>query len=76
MKSDLVGKTTLDVEVTQIDMKGIWVLIGDNESFLPFEKFPYFKDATVSAIHNVQLVDERELHWPDLDVDLSVDEID
>ena len=58
MKSRPGGKTTLEVEVTQIDMKGIWVLIGEKESFLPFEKFPRFRNATVSAIHNVQLLNQ------------------
>jgi len=76
MKSNAAGKTTLEVEVTQIDKKGIWLLIGDKESFLPFEKFPRFREASVGAIHNVQVLNEHQLRWPDLDMDLSVKSIE
>jgi len=76
MKSDAVGKTTLEAEVTQIDMQGIWLLIGDKESFLSFENFPWFKNATVSAIHNVELLNAHHLRWPDLDIDLAVESIE
>lgn len=76
MKSKVRGKITLEVEVTQIDRQGIWLLIGDRESFLPFQKFPWFKDASVGAIHNVELLNERQLYWPDLDIDLAVESIE
>jgi hypothetical protein len=76
MKSNTPGKITLDAEVTQIDRQGIWLLIGDKESFLPFEKFPWFKDASVGMIHNVQLLNERHLYWPDLDIDLAVESVE
>lgn len=76
MKSDTGGKITLEVEITQIDRQGIWLLIADKESFLPFEKFPWFKDAAVGAIHNVELLNERHLYWPDLDIDLAIESIE
>jgi len=76
MKSDAAGKITLEAEVTQIDKQGIWLLIGEKELFLPFENFPQFRDASVGAIHNVELLNERHLHWPDLDVDLAVESIE
>jgi hypothetical protein len=76
MKSDTGGKITLEAEVTQIDKQGIWLLIGDKESFLPFDKFPWFKDAAVVAIHNVELLNERHLYWPDLDIDLALESIE
>jgi len=76
MKSHAGGKSTLAAEVTQIDKQGIWVLIGEKESFLSFENFPWFRNASVSAIHNVELLNPRHLHWPDLDVDLAVESIE
>jgi uncharacterized protein DUF2442 len=75
MKSEAGGKITLEVEVTQIDKQGIWILIGEKEYFLPHEQFPQFRKATVDQIHNVQLVDNRDLHWPDLKINLSVESI-
>jgi hypothetical protein len=76
MKSDASGKITLEAEVTQIDKQGIWILIGEKESFLSFENFPWFRNASVSAIHNVELLNARHLHWPDLDIDLAVESIE
>ncbi len=76
MRSDDGGKSTLAPEVTQIDKRGIWVLIGEKESFLPFETFPRFKDASVGTIHNVELLDNNHLYWPDLDLDLAVEAIE
>jgi hypothetical protein len=76
MKSNAGGKITLGVEVTQIDKQGIWLLIGEKESFLSFENFPWFKAASVSAIHNVEFLNGRHLHWPDLDIDLAIESIE
>jgi hypothetical protein len=76
MKSDAGGKITLAAEVTQIDKQGIWVLIGENESFLSFENFPRFRDASVGTIHNVELLNNNHLYWPDLDIDLTVESIE
>lgn len=75
MKSEVVGKATSDVEITNIDMQGIWLLMTDKEFFLPFERFPWFRDATVGEIHNVRLEGDSELHWPDLKVRLPVTSI-
>ena len=76
MKSKRLGKSTLDVEVTHISTHGFWLLLGDNELFLPFSKFPWFKGAGVSAILNVELLRPHHLYWPDLDVDLAVQSIE
>lgn len=75
MKSEAVGKDILDVEITNIDMQGIWLLMNDKEFFLPFERFPWFRNATVGEIHNVGLEGNGELHWPDLKVYLPVTSI-
>jgi uncharacterized protein DUF2442 len=75
MNSSVGGKSTLEAEVTHIDMQGIWILIGDKESFLPFETFPWFRDASVGKIHNVEL-NNNHLYWPDLDIDLAVESIE
>ena len=76
MKSDAGGKSTLQAEVTHIDMQGIWILIGDKESFLPFEKFPWFRDASVGTIHNLELLNNHHPYWPELDIDLAVESIE
>jgi hypothetical protein len=75
MKSETLGADTSKVEVTQISKHGIWLLLKEKEHFLSFENFPWFRNASVWAIHNVELLNERHLHWPDLDVDLAVESI-
>jgi hypothetical protein len=75
MKTNDGGKSPLEPDVTQVDRQGIWLLIDDKEYFLPFERFPWFRDATIGQIHNVQLINKGELHWPDLGINLMVESI-
>jgi len=72
MKSETLGTSTSEAEVTQISKHGIWLLLHEKEHFLSFENFPWFKNAPVSAIHNVELLNEQHLYWPDLDLDLDL----
>ncbi len=75
MKSETLGTSTLEVEVTQISKHGIWLLLNEKEHFLSFENFPWFKDASVFSIQNVELLNEHHLYWPELDIDLAVESI-
>jgi hypothetical protein len=69
------GANTSAVEVTNIFKHGFWLLIGDREAFLPFETFPWFKEAPVGQILHVERPSAHQLHWPDLDVDLEVESV-
>jgi hypothetical protein len=71
MKSLKPGKSTLKPEITNISEHGFWILFKGREYFLPFEQFPWFKNATVQQISEVQLWHNKYLYWPSLDVDLS-----
>lgn len=75
MKSATLGKSTSGAEVTNISRHGFWLLVSDEELFVPFKKFPWFKDASVSEILNVEWPQPHHLYWPDLDVDLAVESI-
>ncbi|MCB1034848.1 MAG: DUF2442 domain-containing protein [Acidobacteria bacterium] len=66
------GTATSEVEVTNISRHGFWLLLEDEELFLPFEEFPWFKGAPVEAILEVERQAPEHLYWPILDVDLSV----
>jgi len=76
MKSAARGKPTSAVEVTNVSKHGFWLLIEERERFLSFENFPWFRDATISHLCNVELPHPHHLYWPDLDVDLAVASID
>ena len=71
MKSRRHGDTTSEVEVTQIDTHGIWVLVGDKEFSLPFSQFPNFKNAAVGEIQNVELANGN-LRWPKLGLSVPI----
>jgi len=76
MRSAQRGKRTLEVEVTNVSQHGLWLLLGDRELFLPFDKFPWFRDAPIAKLVRVQLPSLNHLYWPDLDVDLAVESIE
>ncbi len=75
MKSAARGKTTLGVEITNVSKHGFWLLVGSEELFAAFESFPWFKEAPVGHILNVEMPSAHHLHWPDLDVDLAVESL-
>jgi hypothetical protein len=70
------GTATSAAEVTNISLHGFWMLIDGCELFLPFEEFPWFKQATIDAILHVERPAPGHLHWPELDIDLSVDSLE
>ena len=76
MKSSKHGKNTSKIETTNISEHGFWILIKAKEFFLPFKQFPWFRNANVSQISNIEILHENHLYWPDLDVDLSLNIIE
>ncbi len=76
MRSAPRGKPTSDVEVTNVSGHGFWLLIGKRELFVPFDRFPWFKDVPIGRILKVELPGPDHLYWPDMDVDLSVESIE
>ena len=73
MSSQALGKHTSQTEVTHVSSHGLWLLAGDQEYFLAFEDFPWFKDAPVGHVVHVEEPSPGHFYWPDLDVDLSKD---
>lgn len=75
MTSVLPGASTLEVEVTNVSTHGFWLMLGTEELFVPFENFPWFKDAPIAKLTNVERPQQHHLYWPDLDIDLAVESI-
>jgi hypothetical protein len=73
MKSKYRGKSTSAIEVTHIDSLGFWLYVKGGEYFLSYDEYPWFKQAKVKEILNVQLLHDCHLYWPDLDIDLELD---
>ena len=76
MSSRTLGKNAPQVEVTNISSNGIWLWAKGKELFLAYEDFPWFKDASVKKILNVEEPSPNHFYWPDLDVDLTTEIIE
>jgi hypothetical protein len=68
--------TSALVEVSNISGHGFWLLLRERELFVPFENFPWFRDATVRQICAVELPSPHHLYWPELDIVLAVESIE
>ncbi|MEP6657908.1 MAG: DUF2442 domain-containing protein [Betaproteobacteria bacterium] len=51
---------------------GFWRLLGGEELFVPFAEFPWFRDAPIGKLTEVELPSPQHLYWPTLDIDLAV----
>ena len=69
------GASISGVEVTNVSAHGFWLLLEAEELFVPFAEFPWFRDAPIGKLTNVERPQPHHLYWPDLDVDLAVDSI-
>ncbi len=63
------------VEITNISPHGFWMFIDNQEYFIDFEHFPWFADATIKQLCDVELLHQKHLYWGALDIDLTVDMI-
>ena len=75
MNSSKPGAPTSAVEVIDVSPHGLWLFAAGEEHFLPFADYPWFKTASIAAAFNVREESPGNYHWPDLDVDLSLDAI-
>ncbi len=71
----MLGRSTSAVEVSIASKQGFWLLLDDEELYLPFAQFPWFKQATLEQMMAVERPTVNHLYWPLLDIDLSVDSI-
>jgi hypothetical protein len=70
------GTPTSDVEVTNVSSHGFWILIDGRELFLAFDHFPWFRDASIKQISDVEELRPGHFRWPALDVDLDIKSIE
>ena len=69
------GATTSEVDVSLASNKEFWLLLNEDELFVPCAEFPYFKQATLEQITTVEWPTPNHLYWPMLDIDLTVESI-
>ena len=71
MRSSVLGNDTSVCEVTHVSSHGIWLLAHDEELFMSYKDFPWFKEQTIEAILNVEELSLAHYYWPAIDVDLT-----
>lgn len=71
-----LGKDISEVEVLNIDIHGFWLFAKGKEYFLPYEEFPWFRDARIADVLDVRLLHDFHLHWPSLDIDLDLESLE
>ena len=69
------GTVTSEAEISCATSQGFWLLLKDEELFVPLAEFPWFKKATLEQITTVEWPTPHHLYWPLLDVDLNVESI-
>ena len=47
-------------------------MLGDEELLVRFDEFPWFRQATINSLTQVERPSPDHLYWPQLDVDLSI----
>ncbi len=75
MKSQKRGKSISEAEIQNVSKFGIWMLVNNQEYFLSYKEFPWFEKASVREIYNFDFLHGQHLHWPDLDIDLSLESL-
>lgn len=71
----MLGSNTSGPEVTNVSQHGLWLLLEREELFMPFDSFPWFREAPIGKVLHVEQPSSHHLYWPELDIDLSVESI-
>ncbi|MBU1242979.1 DUF2442 domain-containing protein [Myxococcota bacterium] len=71
MNSKRPGTVTSPIELKQVTDLGLQIRTRRGEFLLSFEDFPWFLDAPITALRNVEEPVPGHYHWPELDVDLT-----
>jgi len=61
--------------VTHISSNGVWLLTHDEELFMSYDDFPWFKSQQIKSVINVEEQSPGHFYWPDIDVDLTLETI-
>lgn len=68
------ASTSAEVEILGLTPHALWILVRGTEYMLDYTRFPWFHEATMAQVQQVELTFEH-LYWSALDVDLHVDSL-
>ena len=67
------GIVTSPVEIVQVTKYGLWLATGNEEFWIEYRQYPWFRNATIEAICDVTEPVPGQYYWPALDVDLDLE---
>jgi hypothetical protein len=71
----MLGINISPLEITHVSAHGFWLWVDEQEFFLSFKAFPWFKAANITQLNQIERPTHNHLYWPDLDIDLTLDSI-
>lgn len=74
--TDTLTVTESSAEITNISPNGIWVLSNDREYFINYKEYPFFTNASIRQIADVEKDSFGNLHWPELDIDIELEALE
>ena len=54
----------------------VWLLLGEQQLFIAFAQFPWFREFTLRELRSVRRPLPQHLRWPEFDIDLDVDTVE
>jgi len=61
--------------VERITQRGLWLNVDGHRHYLSFAKHQWFRNAAAEELYNVTRLSPEIVRWPELDVDLHVDDL-
>ena len=68
------GSSTL-AKVLTITANGILLSIPEGDFFLNYKDYPWFRNAPINHVFDVEMEGDHAVRWNALDVDLEIDSI-
>lgn len=61
--------------VLLINDHGILLSVCGQAYFLPYNRVPWMREATINDVMNVRMCGRKAIEWPSLDVDLEIESL-
>ena len=63
------------VSVRSIMPDGIFLTVCENDYYVSYSRLPWFREAKIMDIFNVEMIGDYAVRWDTLDVDLEIDSL-
>lgn len=81
MKSKKPGRSSSKKQnrpqILNLSPLGMWILVGKKEYYVDHDRYPWFKDASMNELYNVETTGLGSgIYWPDLDIDVELEALE